>query len=193
MVTLFSYLVAIAVALLMDKFRRRTFFLGGCGGILVVLIAWTIASEQFTEHGSVVGGRIVIACIFLYQGLYSVAWLNLVVAYPLELVPYHMRAKTWSYVLLVIYIAQIFGNYVNPIGLDSIGWKFYIYLDVWTALCLVIVYFFFIETQGPTLEELALSFDDIPEGTPKALKNFDDIGVVYEAENEKADHTVAKV
>jgi len=70
-----------------------------------------------------------------------------------------MRAKMWSYVLLVIYVSQIFGNYVNPIGLENIGWKYYIYICIWVTIIWLVVYFFFVETQGPTLEELELIFD----------------------------------
>lgn len=73
-----------------------------------------------------------------------------------------MRAKAWALVLLVIYMAQIFGNYVNPVGIEAIGWKFYIYYCVWVTMIFSTVYFCFVETQGPTLEELALIFDDAP-------------------------------
>lgn len=70
-----------------------------------------------------------------------------------------MRAKTWAFVLLTIQVATIFGNYVNPIALQNIGWKFYIYYCIWVAFIFVFVYFFFVETSGPTLEELAYIFD----------------------------------
>ena len=159
MVTLWSYLISIACCFLMNTFRRRSFFLWGSGGTLVVFIAWTVGAQQFTEHGNIAAGRLVVACIFLFQFFYVVAWQVLVVTYPLELVTYQMRAKMWSYVLLVIYVAQIFGNYVNPIGLESIGWKYYIYLCVWISMIWLTVYFFFVETKGPTLEELELIFD----------------------------------
>lgn len=159
MSTLWSYIVSIGVTVLINKFKRRTFFLVGSGGVCIIFIAWTIASQQYVEAGSITGGRIVIACIFLFQTFYSIAWMNLLVIYPLEICPYSIRSKAWSLVLLVVYVAQIFGNYVNPVGLDSIGWKFYIYYCVWVVIVFLVVYFFFPETQGPTLEELAALFD----------------------------------
>jgi hypothetical protein len=78
-----------------------------------------------------------------------------------------MRAKTWSLVLLTIQVASIFSNYVNPIGLKNISWKLYIYYDIWLAIIFLVVYFFFVETAGPTLEELAYLFDG-PEMQEKA-------------------------
>ncbi|PKS08620.1 hypothetical protein jhhlp_005007 [Lomentospora prolificans] len=158
MVTVWQYIVAIAVTLLVDRFKRRTFFLTGSGGVLVTFIMWTIAAKKYLD-GSLAAGRVVLACIFLFQGFYTFGWTNLVVTYPLEIVTYQMRAKTWAFVLLTIQVASIFGGYVNPIGLEGIGWRFYIYYCVWVAFIFLIVYFFFVETSGPTLEELTYLFE----------------------------------
>ncbi|KAH6606152.1 mfs hexose transporter [Trichoderma cornu-damae] len=159
MVTLWQYLVALAVTACVDKFKRRTFFLVGSGGVALSFVAWTIGAQQYLERGSIAAGRLVLACIFIFQAFYTIAWTNLVVTYPLEVVTYQMRAKAWAFVLLTIQVATIFGNYVNPIALQNIGWKFYIYYCVWVAFIFLIVYFFFVETSGPTLEEVAHIFD----------------------------------
>ena len=171
MVTLWQYIVALSVTVFIDRFKRRTFFLTGSGGVLVTFIAWTIAAQQYLEHDSLAAGRVVLACIFLFQGFYTCAWTNLIVTYPLELVTYQMRAKTWAFVLLTIQVASIFGGYVNPVGLENIGWKFYVYYCVWVAFVFVIVYFFFVETSGPTLEELAYLF----EGKDGMARNIQEV------------------
>ncbi|GAB0136370.1 hypothetical protein EsDP_00004671 [Epichloe bromicola] len=176
MVTLWQYIVSLAVTAIINKFRRRTFFLVGSGGVVVTFVAWTIAAQQYLEKNSLAAGRLVLACIFLFQAFYTFAWTNLVVTYPLEVVTYQMRAKTWAFVLLTIQVASIFGGYVNPIGLENIGWKFYIYYCVWVTFIFVIVYFFFVETAGPTLEELAFLFDaeDAKMHMMEATKRLDD-------------------
>ncbi|KAL1986761.1 hypothetical protein VTN96DRAFT_5626 [Rasamsonia emersonii] len=166
MVTLWQYIVAVTVTIFIDRFKRRTFFVTGSGGVLVVFIVWTIASQQYIEHNSLAAGRLVLACIFIFQAFYTMAWTNLVVTYPLEIVTYQMRAKTWVFVLLTIQVSSIFGGYVNPIGLANIGWRFYIYYCVWVALIFLIVYFFFVETAGPTLEELTYIFEGKEEKLP---------------------------
>ncbi|KAH7131566.1 general substrate transporter [Dactylonectria estremocensis] len=170
MVTLWQYIVAITMTLLVDRFKRRTFFLIGSGGVLVTFIMWTIAAQQYLEKGSIAAGRVVLACIFLFQAFYTFGWTNLVVTYPLEIVTYQMRAKTWAFVLLTIQVSSIFGGYVNPIGLENIGWKFYIYYCVWVAIIFLVVYFFFVETSGPTLEELAYLFEGKEEKQEMAKK-----------------------
>ncbi|KAL7952304.1 putative MFS hexose transporter [Trichoderma compactum] len=147
MITLWQYIVALAVTLLIDKFKRRTFFIVGSGGVL------------YLERNSLTAGRLVFASIFIFQAFYTIAWTNLLVTYPLEVVTYQMRAKMWAFLLLTIQVSVIFGGYVNPIGLEKIGWKFYLYYCVWVTVIFFTVYFFFVETAGPTLEELADLFE----------------------------------
>lgn len=48
---------------------------------------------------------------------------------------------------------------VNPIGLQHLAWKFYfVYIAILIIECLCI-WFLFVETKGPTLEEIARLFD----------------------------------
>ncbi|KAF7131138.1 hypothetical protein CNMCM5793_004125 [Aspergillus hiratsukae] len=170
MVTLWQYIVAITVTLIINRFKRRFFFLTGSGGVLATFIVWTIAAERYLETNSLAAGRLVLACIFIFQAFYTLAWTNLIVTYPLEIVTYQMRAKTWAFVLLTIQVASIFGGYVNPIALKNIGWKFYIYYCVWVAIIFAVVYFFFVETAGPTLEELTYLFEGEDEKMQLARK-----------------------
>lgn len=183
MVTLWQYIVALSVTALIDRFKRRTFFVIGSGGVVVTFIAWTIAAQQYVDKGSLPAGKVVLACIFIFQAFYTFAWTNLVVTYPLEVVTYQMRAKAWAFVLLTIQVSSIFGSYVNPIALQNISWKFYIYYCVWVTAIFLIVYFFFVETAGPTLEELSYLFEGESgqkEFAEKALKLEDDQAMVEE-------------
>lgn len=41
---------------------------------------------------------------------------------------------------LCVQIALVFNQYVNPIGLENLGWKYYIFYCVWIAIELVVVY-----------------------------------------------------
>jgi hypothetical protein len=48
---------------------------------------------------------------------------------------------------------------VNPIGLQHLAWKFYfVYIAILVIECLCI-WFLFVETRGPALEEIARLFD----------------------------------
>lgn len=58
-------------------------------------------------------------------------------------------------------------EYVNPIALDAIQWKFYFVYIVTLAAMLPTIWFLFPETKGRTLEEIAVVFDG-PGAIPPA-------------------------
>lgn len=49
---------------------------------------------------------------------------------------------------LMVDIALFFNQYVNPIALDALDWKYYIFYCVWLAVELAVVYFFYVETRN---------------------------------------------
>jgi hypothetical protein len=51
---------------------------------------------------------------------------------------------------------------ITPIGIDSLGWKFYIIFTVLNAAFLPFLYFFFPETSDRTLEDLDAYYRDNP-------------------------------
>jgi hypothetical protein len=70
--------------------------------------------------------RSVIAFIFLFYASYDIAFTPLVYSYTLEILPYTLRAKGFTIFNLVVSLALIFNQYVNPIALRAIGWKYYV-------------------------------------------------------------------
>jgi hypothetical protein len=75
----------------------------------------------------------VLVSIFLSNGAYDLGWTPLW-AYPAELLPYEVRARGVTYMTGVMHAAGFFSAYVNPIGLQNIGWKYYIAYIVYTFL-----------------------------------------------------------
>jgi len=73
--------------------------------------------------------------------------------------PYNIRAKGFNVFGFVISLALIFNQYVNPIALDAIGWKYYLVYVCWLACEFVFCWFFIVETKNRTLEETAALFD----------------------------------
>lgn len=60
---------------------------------------------------------------------------------------------------LCVDLALFFNQYVNPIALNNIGWKYYIVYCVWLACELAVVWKYYIETRNTPLEEIAKYFD----------------------------------
>jgi Na+/melibiose symporter-like transporter len=72
-----------------------------------------------------------------------------------ELFPYAERSRGISVEQAFVRGAGFFNTFVNPIGMDGAGWKYLIMYIVMICVEIVTIYFFYPETQGRTLEELA--------------------------------------
>jgi len=65
-----------------------------------------------------------------------------------------------------------FNQYVNPVALGALGWKYYIVYDCWIAFELFIVYMFYVEVKNTPLEEIAKYFDGADAIVGGAGKSF---------------------
>lgn len=63
-------------------------------------------------------------------------------------------------IVLTGFLAATFINIlVNPIGLEALGWKYYIVYVVWLCFECSVIWKLFVETKGPSLEAVAAMFD----------------------------------
>lgn len=142
--------------------------------MLVSFSVWTACSAVYAKNGSSGAGSAVLAMIFLFYGVAGLAWPGLTVSYTVEILPYNIRAKGLTLCFVFTQLSGVFNQYVNPIGLEKLAWKFYfVYIVVLVIECLII-YFFYVETRGPTLEEVALLFDgeDASVAAPPMSKGY---------------------
>lgn len=132
---------------------------------------------MYAQTGNSAAGGAVIGMIFLFYGVAGFAWPGLTVAYCAEILPYSIRAKGLAVNFALTALASVFNQYINPIGLDNLQWKYYfVYIAILVVECLCI-WFLFVETKGPTLEEMAELFDGpsanvggIGERNPKKME-----------------------
>jgi len=89
----------------------------------------------------------------------ALAHVFLFLTYTLEILPYNIRAKGFNIFNFTISLALIFNQYVNPIALANIDWKYYIVYCVWLVVEGVFLFFYVVETKNRTLEETAALFD----------------------------------
>jgi len=156
-----SLIVSVTCALLVDKLGRRPLFLTSTASMCVCFILWTISSSQQEAKGSAAAGRAVIAFIWIFNVCYAFAWSGLLVAYTVEIVPFKLRAKGLMVMNFWVQAALTVNQYANPLGFQHLKptWKLYTIYSVWIFIELIFVYFLYIETKGPTLEEVAKIFD----------------------------------
>lgn len=134
---------------------------------------------MYAQTGNSAAGGAVIAMIFLFYGVAGFAWPGLTIAYCAEILPYNIRAKGLAVCMALTALSSVFNQYVNPIGLSNLQWKYYfVYIVILVIECLCI-WFLFVETRGPTLEEMAELFDGpdanvgrVGTGSRKTEKGF---------------------
>ncbi|KAJ7599031.1 hexose transporter [Mycena floridula] len=151
---------ALGASFLCEKYGRRSMFLTSVVGMFIFFAGQTVCFAIFSEKGNLPSAAHgVIAFIFLYYAAYDLAFTPLIVLYTVEILPYPLRAKGFNVFNFTISLALIFNQYVNPIALKKIGWKYYIVYLVWLLFEGVFLYRYVIETKNKSLEETAAVFD----------------------------------
>jgi len=178
--SIYSWILANSGAFITDRMNRRPQFLAATIGMTLSFAALTAATGVYNNTLRPAAGIAVIVMIFVYSAAYSLAWTALTVLYPTEIMPYNIRAKGLAVSSLAVNLALFFNSYVNPIGLDNIGWKYYFVYVAWLPVEVATIFFFYKETKGRTLEELAVIFD----GEVAAVAG--NLGTVTHADEEKA-------
>lgn len=101
--------IAIAAAFTVDKLGRRPLFLFAISGMVASFVLWTIVGAvyensavtvpvtddntegiEYTNKGS---GYAQIAFVWLFGIFYDIGFSGLLVAYALEVLPFHLRAR----------------------------------------------------------------------------------------------------
>ncbi|KAI0203338.1 guanine deaminase [Astrocystis sublimbata] len=155
----------VIASLLVQRFRRRVMFLICTCSLLLVYISWTI-SMKFAIDGKNAGnvnngaGVATLFFIFAYSPCYNLGYNALTYTYMVEVWPYAERSRGIAYFQLWSRLAGFFATFVNPIGLENASWRYLISYIVFLTYEITFVYFFFAETFGRTLEELAFLFED---------------------------------
>jgi len=163
--TAWSFINGTAIALISPRFKRRTMFLTGAIGMLVVYVSWTIAMQRAevalkTGVQNKAAGIVVIFFIFFYSPWYNIGNNALAYTYMVEIFPYAERSAGISVEQFFVRTAGFFTTFINPIGMDGAGWKYLLMYIAMICCEILTIYFFYPETHGRTLEELAFLFED---------------------------------
>ena len=127
--------------------------------MLLFMVLVLACSAVFANTGSKAAGNAVIAFLFLFLGGYVIGFTPIPILYINEIWPTTLRAKGTSTFWLSQTLALCFNQYVNPIALKNIQWKYYfVYVGVLVAV-IAFIYFYVPETKGKTLEEVGGIFD----------------------------------
>jgi MFS family permease len=155
---------ATGICFFVDYFGRRKLFLTSSISMLVCYVATTIALARFSvsdaagvaNHNA---ANTVIVFMFLFYIAYNIGFSGMLVSYSSEILPYRLRAKGLTLMFFCVDLSLWFNQYVNPIALDKIGWKYYLVYCLFLVFEIFVVWKYYIETKEIPLEEIVKMFD----------------------------------
>ncbi|KAH0835887.1 hexose transporter [Lanmaoa asiatica] len=158
-IQIWSFIGALYASYSVDRLGRRILILTSAGLLVLFYMAQAICFSEYAQRGTTAAGHAVIAFIFLFSSAYALTFTPLAISYTVEILPFNLRAKGLCIFNFIVSLALIFNQYVNPIALDALGWKYYLVYVCWLACEFVFLWFFIVETKNRTLEETAALFD----------------------------------
>lgn len=156
---IYTFVIAIISSLLSNVFGRRRLFLTSTSTMLLFMLLVTLFSYLYTTTSTPRYGIAVIISLFLFFGGYVIGLTPIPILYVNEIWPAHIRTKGTSVFWVSQAVAVCFNQFVNPIALQEIAWRYYlVYVGV---LCGVIAFVWFLvpETKDLSLEEIGRMFD----------------------------------
>ncbi|KAJ3800458.1 hypothetical protein GGU11DRAFT_773393, partial [Lentinula aff. detonsa] len=148
------FLASLAAIFLIDRVGRRKLMLfGGIGQCLTMVLLAVLGS--INNSAADIASAVL---LFVFNSFFAVGWLGMTWLYPAEIVGLRMRgpanalstASNWTFNFLVVMIT-------GP-AFQNISWGTYIVFAALNAFIVPIVYFFFPETAGRSLEDMDVVF-----------------------------------
>ncbi|KXJ85143.1 general substrate transporter [Microdochium bolleyi] len=152
--------------LTLDYIGRRPSLLIGFSGCLVALILETTMIAEFVtgtaslSEAASAGQRVAIFAIFLFVFAYGFFLDAASFVYSSEIYPTNIRARGVALATATYFVMCL--TYVTPgaTAIANIGWRYYVVFACLTAITVPVIYFFYPETKGEHMEELAKLFGD---------------------------------
>lgn len=113
--TILDLIVTIGAAVNVDRFGRRPLFLTSMIGMVISFILWTITGAVYenSHETNNVAGYAQLAFIWIFGVFYDIGWSGLLVAYALEVLPFHLRAKGMMIMNITVQAILALSKYVT--------------------------------------------------------------------------------
>ena len=128
-----------------------------CTMTLIVEVALQKNYLRMTDKGGLSAAA---AMLFLFFIFYSLTLDGASYFYTGELWPSHLRAQGFTLAIVTLCVVNLAWVEAAPYAFASIGWKFYLFFIIRSALASVVSFLFFPNTLHKPLEEIALLFGD---------------------------------
>ncbi|PYI06706.1 general substrate transporter [Aspergillus sclerotiicarbonarius CBS 121057] len=134
-----------------DRLGRRALMLGSAVGMSVSMAILAGTTSQTNNSAALV---VAVVFLFVFEFIFTVGYSGLTFLYATEVAPLQLRAAISAVSTAAVWTFNFLLAEVTPVGFDTIGYQYYIIFAVLNAAIVPIVYFFFPETNGRSLEEI---------------------------------------
>ncbi|KAF9768103.1 hypothetical protein IL306_014657 [Fusarium sp. DS 682] len=158
-----SYLIFSSMAIfLVERWGRRGLMLLSTAGQLLSFLVITILLRYAVGDKKEVLGSASVAFFFFYFISFGVGMLGVPWLYPTEVNSLPMRTKGAALATGTNWITNFIVVEITPIGIQNLGWRFWIVWTVTNAFFLPVIYFLYPETSNRKLEDMDAHFRENP-------------------------------
>lgn len=138
-------------SLTIDRLGRRVLMMAGAA---VMMITMAILAGTTSEGAGDAALIVAVICLFIFSFMFTVGFAGVTFVYAAEIAPLQVRAAVNSVSTAMVWITNFLLAEVTPIGFSSIKNRYYIVFAATNFCILPLVFFFFPETSGRSLEEI---------------------------------------
>ncbi|KAG2140509.1 general substrate transporter [Suillus bovinus] len=148
------FLASLIAIFIIDRIGRRKLMLfGAVGQCITMILLAVLGSIQGT------GAQVVSAVLlFVFNSFFAIGWLGMTWLYPAEIVGLEIRAPANALSTSSNWIFNFVVVMVTGPSFNNISWGTYIVFAALNAFIIPVVYFFFPETAGRSLEDMDVIF-----------------------------------
>ncbi|OBT39592.1 hypothetical protein VE00_10554 [Pseudogymnoascus sp. WSF 3629] len=155
----------------MDKWgRRNPMIIGGIGmGVSMMIIGVLMKTQGDPIYDSLTqktnfafasdaASRTTIAFVYIYVAVFGLTWACVAWVYPPEIFSMNMRGRATSMTTATNWFVNFWFALYIPTAMNKISWALYIIFAGLCYLMAIVIYLFYPESAGKTLEEMDLLF-----------------------------------
>jgi sugar porter (SP) family MFS transporter len=148
------FFASIIAIFIIDRIGRRKLMLFGAVGQCITMILLAVLGSVRGTGAQVVSAIL----LFVFNSFFAIGWLGMTWLYPAEIVGLEIRAPANALSTSSNWIFNFVVVMVTGPSFNNISWGTYIVFAALNAFIIPIVYFFFPETAGRSLEDMDVVF-----------------------------------
>ncbi|KZT57700.1 sugar transporter family protein [Calocera cornea HHB12733] len=145
---------------IMDRVGRVRLLIIGLTGCMISLACESAMTAQYAGTSNATGNAFGVVFIFFFIFFYASGIDATSYVYCSEIFPTHIRSQGMAFSMVGTFLSTVAYLDAAPTALANIQWRFYLFFICMTAVNIAIMWRYFPETKGLSLEEINGKFGD---------------------------------